>query len=98
MPFVTTSRQPVRKASCFARELAEKLGVEFKQRGKKTIQDLACLARKKGHSMVFIVTGNPEKLSVQVLQVTEKNWQWNPKTLKPDQIQLMKKIGGIKNG
>ena len=78
MKMITTSRYASKKT----REFARKAGTFYVSRGKKTIDDIAEYARRKGESEVVIVeekNGVPEYLSVIEVSETGK-WRWGKRT------------------
>lgn len=74
----TTSRYASEETRKFARRLASSSGSVFCARGKKTVAQLAGLARRSGEEMIFILeerAGKPFRAaSARVLETG--GWEW----------------------
>lgn len=77
----TTARYASAETRLFARKAAAGKGEPYVSRGKKTIEQLAMLARKKGEGIIIIIGEhgkNPATLSC--LEITKKGgWKWKEK-------------------
>ena len=77
----TTSRYASTGTRELARSLAKENGEEYLSRGKKTIEQLAQLARKKGESQIKIVEekeGNPSIIATLLIDELG-HWKWSDK-------------------
>ncbi len=74
----TTSRYAGPETRRKARELAKEAGEPFAARGKRTVAQLAALARKKGEERVSILEERGEKPGkIAVIRVSETGkWEW----------------------
>ena len=93
MILTTTSRKPSQNTRRLARTLANTTPhSHYSPRGKKNTEQLAQEARKYGYPRILIITekhGNPHQ--IQTIQITQKNWQWEPTTITLKNTQTHKK-------
>ena len=77
MDIYTTSRYASPETRKFAKSLAEG-GSAYLARGKKTIEQLAQIARRRGGQCIFIIeekAGKPAKIAeIRVLETGDWNW------------------------
>lgn len=80
---ITTSRYASPETRDFARSMAREAGERFVARGKKTIEQLAALARRDGDGRVSIVEERGGKAAlVASLRVDELGgWAWEEERL-----------------
>lgn len=75
---ITTSRYSSKKTREFAKKLAEDGSERYVARGKKTIAELALIARKSGEERISIIEEKddlPHKIiEIQVLETGIWNW------------------------
>ena len=74
----TTSRYASKETRELARRLAEESGEIFISRGKRTVSQLADLARRKGEEKVNIVEekdGEPSSIATIAIKETGE-WEW----------------------
>jgi rRNA maturation protein Rpf1 len=74
----TTSRYAGRETRRGAQKMAAEAGEPYVARGKRTIADIAALARKTGESRVSVVEergGKPGSVAVIIVSETGK-WSW----------------------
>ncbi|HLD60167.1 MAG TPA: hypothetical protein VI912_04175 [Candidatus Bilamarchaeaceae archaeon] len=77
---LTTSRYPSSKTKIFAKNLAGTIGTLYSARGKKSVESIIQLARKKGEERICIVVENNKKpQKIMFIKVNEDaTWAWLP--------------------
>lgn len=94
MPAFTTSRKPCARVRTFVKDLARVIPESVTiSRGKRAIDDIAEEARRAGYSRVAVITemhGNPH--SVRVLEVSESDWEWLPKSFVIKGVKLCREF------
>jgi rRNA maturation protein Rpf1 len=80
---ITTSRYSSRKTREFAKKLAAEGAESYVARGKKTIDQIAAFARKKGEESIRVIEEKedlPHK--IVLISVSETGlWKWNGEKL-----------------
>lgn len=78
----TTSRYANEATRQLARRLAAKSGQRYLSRGKRTIDDIAILARRLGEAFVYVVRQEKGKpFSVSVMEILgDGGFEWKKKT------------------
>lgn len=74
---LTTSRYPSPSTRHCAQQLAHLFGCYYIPRSKKTIEQLATMARKKGNERILIVEESQQKNKLAILAIDEiGQWKW----------------------
>ncbi len=79
----TTSRYATRETRALARLMASESSQEYVSRGKKTIEGLSALARRRGESTISVVAESGRAASIlAVISVDERGgWSWKEERL-----------------
>jgi rRNA maturation protein Rpf1 len=91
---VSTSRGASHRTRAFAREFGSRVGALVVNRGQKTVDSLAEIARKRGMPRIVIITdlqGNPA--SMQFIRVREASWSWLAETILLGRAKLAAEFG-----
>ena len=78
---ITTSRYASEETRKLANRIADKLGIFYTSRGKKTIDSIVSDARKKGeHEILVVEEENGKPAHIAIIEVSELGeWKWTKK-------------------
>lgn len=100
--FVSTARYAGEKSRKFAQAFASASGSVYSARGKKTVEKLVSMARKKGENTIALASEKSQKreeknrripiFEISFISVSASGWEWKNEILKVKEY----KIGEIK--
>lgn len=82
--FVSTARYAGEKSRDFAQAFASASGSVYSARGKKTVEKLVSMARKKGENTIALVLGK----EIAFISVSASDWKWKNEILKVKEYKI----------